>query len=457
MEFFKSRSGCFFAKIFFVFSLTGFLFFWEVQGHCTNEARVELCRGHYQSAEQAKRQLERFAESYCSLSQWKVRAERISKGILRGAGLLPLPEKTALKPIVHSRRIHEGYAVENVAFESLPGFFVTGNLYHPVDVEGPFAGILCPHGHFREPNGGGRFRPDRQKRCAALARMGAIVFSYDMVGWGESKQVGHSYPKVLELQLINSIRAIDFLLDYENVDPNRIGVTGASGGGTQSFLLTAVDDRIGVCVPVVMVSAHFFGGCDCESGMPIHKSGSHQTNNAEIVALAAPRPQLIISDGQDWTKNVPEIEFPYIKNVYELYGAQDMVKNIHLPNEGHDYGFSKRKGMYRFMAEHLGLSLDKITGPDGSIDESPIVIEKPEQMHVFTPEHPRPDYAIDANSVTELLKRVSTESLYPGTEEAKSILQQEPEEDSNSVSVFYKGGSTVRFDMYLSCHQAVYL
>jgi hypothetical protein len=368
-----------------------------------SKSEPQLCRGYYQSEEVAKEQLAKFARCYSNLDEWKARAKHVREGIVRGAELKPMPKKSALNPIIHSRRKHKGYTVENVAFESLPGFFVTGNLYRPQNSKGPFAGVLCPHGHFREPNGGGRFRDDMQKRCATLARMDAVVLSYDMVGWGESNQTTHKHPKVLALQLNNSIRAVDFLVSLEDVDPNRIGVTGASGGGTQTFLLTAVDDRVAVSVPVVMVSAHFFGGCRCESGMPIHKSDSHETNNANIAALAAPRPQLIISDGDDWTKNTPDVEFPYIKNVYRLYGAENLVENLHLPDEKHDYGPSKRAGAYKFLAKHLGLSLDKVTKSDGSIDESDITIEKPETMHVFTTEHPRPAHTVKDNKAIDAL------------------------------------------------------
>jgi dienelactone hydrolase len=371
-----------------------------------SKSEPQLCRGYYQSEEAAEEQLAKFAWSYSNPNEWKARAKRVREGILRGAELMPQPQKCPLNPIIHSRRKYKGYTVENVAFESLPGFFVTGNLYRPQDGKGPFASVLCPHGHFREPNGGGRFRDDMQKRCATLARMGAVVFSYDMVGWGESNQTTHKHPKALTLQLNNSICAIDFLVSLEDVDPNRIGVTGASGGGTQTFLLTAVDNRIAVSVPVVMVSAHFFGGCNCESGMPIHKSDTHETNNADIAALAAPRPQLVISDGDDWTKNTPKVEFPYIKNVYRLYGAEAVVENLHLPKEGHDYGPSKRAGAYKFLAKHLGLSLDKVTKSDGSIDEGDIVIERPETMHVFTPDHPRLPHTVQCDEALEALLRL---------------------------------------------------
>ena len=378
------------------------------QGTPEKETKSEpqLCQGYFQSEQAAREQLNKFARSYSNLDEWKARTKRIRDGILRGAELLPPIKKCPLNPVIHSRRQYRGYTVENVAFESLPGFFVTGNLYRPQNGRGPFAGILCPHGHFREPNGGGRFRPDQQKRCATLARMGAVVFSYDMVGWGESNQTTHKHPKVLALQLNNSICAVDFLLSLKDVDPNRIGVTGASGGGTQTFLLTAVDNRVAVSVPVVMVSARFFGGCHCESGMPIHKSDAHETNNADIAALAAPRPQLIISDGKDWTKNTPRVEFPYIKNVYRLYGTEAMVENLHLPDEGHDYGPSKRAGAYRFFAKHLGLSLDKVAKPEGSIDESDITIEKPESMHVFTADHPRLPHTVQCDEALEALLRL---------------------------------------------------
>ena len=365
--------------------------------------KPQLCVGNYQTEEQARAQLARFGEMYSNLAEWKQRAQRVREGILRGAELWPLPKKCPLNPMVRDRRQYDGYTVENVAIESLPGVFVTGSLYRPTKGAGPFPAVMCPHGHWGKADDYGRFRPDMQKRCATFARMGAVAFSYDMVGYGDWANAGwkHHRPKVLKLQLWNSIRILDFLTARKDVDPKRIAVTGASGGGTQTFLLAAVDDRVAVSVPVVMVSAHFFGGCVCESGMPIHKSRMHETSNTDIAALAAPRPQLIVSDGKDWTKNVPDVEFPYIQSVYALYGAEDRIEFWHLANEKHDYAWSKRIGVYKFLAKHLGLQLAEVIDRNGAINEDFVVIEEKEKLYVFAPDHPRPSRAVNPGA-TEL-------------------------------------------------------
>jgi dienelactone hydrolase len=363
-------------------------------------AKPILCRGHYQSETEAVTQLARIADTYTSLEQWQARAARVRQQILVGAQLDPLPDRTPLNAIVHRLRTHDGYTVESAAFEARPGFFVYGNLYRPTGKPGPRPAILCPHGHSGGRTGG-RLRPDHQHRCATLARMGAVVFSYDMIGYGDSGHLGwkHSHPQALTLQTWSSMRAIDFLQSLPDVDKARIGVTGCSGGGTQTFLLTALDQRVRVAIPVVMVSAHFFGGCHCESGMPIHKTPELETNNVEIAALAAPRPLMLISVGGDWTKNTPRVEFPHIQAVYRLYDQESRAVNAHFAKETHGYHRSKRQAMYPFMVKHLGLDPRGVFDPaTGVFDESKTTLETPEQMRVFGAHEPLPPQALAPGS-----------------------------------------------------------
>ncbi|MEJ7767208.1 MAG: acetylxylan esterase [Chitinophagaceae bacterium] len=366
-----------------------------------------LCRGQYFTEDQGKAALVDFAETYNDRGTWEKRAQRIRRLILNGAKLNNYTASTPLRPIIHSKKVYDGYSVENVAFESMPGFFVTGNLYRPLKNQSAYAAILAPHGHGPDP----RFKEYVQKRCAVLAKMGAYVFAYDMIGSGDADQCIHKHSDAVALQIINGKRAIDFMESLPGVDKKRIAMTGESGGGTQTFLLTALDKRVAVSVPVVMVSSYFFGGCVCESGMPIHKSKDFQTSNVEIAALAAPRPMLLISDGKDWTKNTPETEYPYIRNIYRYYGKENLVENVHLPLEGHDYGINKRKAAYRFLAKHLSLSLDRVTNSGGEIDESFVTVLDSSLLHAFDSQHPKPAHAVKGDAaVSSLLEKVVTKN-----------------------------------------------
>lgn len=357
-----------------------------------------LCPDEYFTEAQGKEFLEKQRGTYKTGEEWNGRAKQIRAHILKGADLEKFPTKCPLNPVFGDKRVYDGYEVQNVAFESLPGVYVTGSLYTPVGSKGAIPGILSPHGHWSDPADYGRYKPDLQKRFAEMARMGAMVYAYDMVGYGQLAELGwkHEHPLTLKLQLWNSIRGIDFLLSM-GADPNRIGVTGESGGATQTFLLTAVDDRVAVSVPVVQVSAHFFGGCVCESGMPVHKDVGYQTNNVEIAACAAPRPLMIISDGDDYTKNTPEVEYPHLKYIYTLIGKPENVEYAHFANEKHGYDYSKRAAAFPFLAKHLGLDLSKAVNPDGSLNEKGVVIEEQKTLYCFDEKHPFPESAVRKN------------------------------------------------------------
>lgn len=364
-----------------------------------NPEKPDLCQGRFYTEEQAVKVHEDLASHYTDKKSWEKHAALIRKGILEGSEFNTLTLKKPTNISIHSKKELNGYSVENVSFQSLEGIYVTGNLYRPLVQSKKMAGILCPHGHGQDP----RLKEYTQQRCATLARMGAVVFAYDMIGMGDSKQCDHKIPKAVKLQLANSTAALDFLLGLPNIDKERIGMTGESGGGTQTFLLTAIDSRIKVSVPVVMVSGYFFGGCVCESGMPIHKRPTHQTTNVEIAALAAPRPMLLVSDGGDWTNNTPKQEYPFIKRIYSFYGAENQLKNVHLPNEKHDYGISKRLAAYEFLAKHLKLDINKVM-INGKIDESANTVLSPTDLQVFDDKHPLPANALMGNdAVMKLL------------------------------------------------------
>ena len=353
----------------------------------------QLRIGHHWTPDEANLKMKEYASKWRDRNSWEKRASAIREGILKGLFWGKMPEVVGdFDPIIHSRRKMKGYYVENIAIKSFPGFYITGNLYSPANPSERNPAILSPHGHAANK----RLTEDVQKRCAAFARMGAIAFAYDMVGYAESTQTTHKMPIAALLQTWNSTRVLEYLLSRPDVDADRIGMTGGSGGGTQTFVLTAIDDRIKVSAPVVQVSAHFFGGCVCESGMPIHESAAHQTNNVELAAMSAPRPLLLVSNGADWTRNTPRIEYPYVRSVYALYDAEHKAEHVHLFGEGHDYGYSKRSAVYPFFAHHLGLPYKRIPYDNG-FDESFVTVLSPDELYVFNDAHPRPANALQGD------------------------------------------------------------
>ncbi len=294
---------------------------------------------------------------YKSKEEWEKRKEFLRQQILVAAGLWPMPPKNPLKPRYYHKLEHNKYTVETVSIETYPGYFLVGDLYVPKG-KGLFPAILTPHGHFDF----GRFNNDTinsiPARCINFASQGYLVFSYDMVGYNDTRQVGHSFANdsisrlyginLLGLQLRNSIRALEFLLSLPDVDTSRLGITAASGGGTQTFLLTAVDDRFHAAAPVNMVSNNMQGGDLCEGAPGLRIN----TFNVEISAMVAPMPLLLISDTYDWTYNTRNTIIPMVRSIYNLYNADDKLKNAHF-DYIHNYNKASREAVYEFFGKWL--------------------------------------------------------------------------------------------------------
>src|SRR5436190_19844150 len=332
-----------------------------------------------------------------SKTAWVKRAERVRRQILLSQGLWPMPTKTPLNPVLHGKIDRGDHTVEKVFFESAPGFFVTGNLYRPKNVTGKAPGVLFAHGHWADArlsestevelrrelaDGEERFeqggRSRFQSMCVQLARMGCVVWQWDMLGNSDSQQLSmqlvHGFKtqrpemntvenwglfspqaeahlqSVMGLQTWNSIRSLDFLLSLPEVDPSRIAITGASGGGTQTMLLAAIDPRVTLSFPAVMVSTAMQGGCTCENASLLRVN----TGNIEFAGLFAPKPQGM-TNANDWTKEMATKGFPDLKQLYTLLGAPDKVMLKRGEYFPHNYNAVSRSAFYGWINKHFKL------------------------------------------------------------------------------------------------------
>lgn len=340
---------------------------------------------HERSPEEGLADLRRLEGLYSDKAGWEQRRAELQQGFRRILGLSGFPKKPASAPKLTPIRKYKDYTVQNFSLETLPGVYLCGSIYRPLKVKGRIPVVFNPDGHFDSA----RYRVDGQLRAANLARMGMLSVSYDLFGWwGESElQVmrhTHFRSHVQPLQVHNATLLFDWILSMPEADNARVAITGASGGGSQTMLMTALDDRIKVSVPVVMMSSFFAGGCPCESGMGIHLCAGG-TNNVEMAAMAAPRPQLIVSDGDDWTRLVPQNDMPFLRRTYGFYGAQAKLQDVYLGKEKHDYGISKRQAMYAFLDEQFKLNGAGLRTPDGRYSETGVVIEPHDALRAFGP------------------------------------------------------------------------
>ena len=361
-----------------------------------------------------------------SVQDWEPRRDFVRRQLIISQGLWPMPTKSPLNAVIHGKIDQGDYTVEKVYFESAPGFYVTGNLYRPKNISGKVPAVVFPHGHWTDARF--LFQPDKfvrdeiatgqerfengghsrfQSMCVQLARMGCIAWQIDALSDSDSKQfspeVIHRFAKqrpemnrtegwglyspqaeanlqsVMGLQTLNSIRSIDFLLTLPEVDPNRLAVTGSSGGGTQTMLLAATDPRLALSYPVVMVSTSMQGGCTCENATLLRVN----SGNVEIAALFAPKPQGM-NTANDWTKEMATKGFPDLQSLYNLYGKKDYVtlqRGEHFP---HNYNAVSRMGFYEVLNRHFKLGQQS---PIVEKDYTPLPKEK---LTVWDDSHPAP-------------------------------------------------------------------
>jgi dienelactone hydrolase len=297
---------------------------------------------------------------FATREAWEERASFLRKQILASAGLLPMREKRPLNAQVFDKLERQGYSVEKVLIETLPGFYLGGNLYRPLGKQGPFPGVVSPHGHWAYGRLENTALVSVPGRAMSLARQGYVVFNYDMIGQNDTDQIPHHWSEArydlwnigpMGIQLWNSIRATDFVSSLPDVDPTKIVATGASGGGTQTFFLMAVDDRIKAAAPVNMISATAQGGV-CENAANL-RAGWTDFSNMVVGALMAPRPLILISNGGDWTVETPKEVFPAIQSIYRLHGAENHVANVHFPQFIHNYNKESREAVYQFFNRHI--------------------------------------------------------------------------------------------------------
>ena len=338
--------------------------------------KIKLYEYPRRHEDEGRQMLNYLSSLYSGQAQWEERRALLRREVRERLQIDQFLDSCVKNPtaILSKVRRHDGYTTQNICIELTPGQHVFGTIYASLK-KGKKPLIVCPDGHWPS-----RYRDDEQQRLATLARMGAICVDFDLYGYSQSAaEVGnHNTARAHVFQAACSLTLLDWMLkNRRDIDTTRVAANGGSGGGTHTVLLALLDDRITASAPVVHVASHFDGGCPCESGMPVQLAGGG-TCEAELAAIIAPRPLLLVSDGGDWTSTNPTLEYPFIQRIFGFYNATGNVRNVHLPNERHDFGPNKRQAVYDFFADVF--QLDR-----SMIDESKVTIEPAEVMQTQLP------------------------------------------------------------------------
>jgi cephalosporin-C deacetylase-like acetyl esterase len=322
-------------------------------------------------------------------AEWEKRSRYLRARLQQGFGTLP-EKPCPLQPKVLGVLKRDGYRVEKLLFQTMPGVWMTANAYVP-DRPGKHPALLAVHGHWR----GARLDPVVQRRCIGPAKLGYFVLAVDAFGAGErglTRNLGEYHGEMVAatllptgrtlagLQVYENLRAVDYLRTRPEVDGTKVAITGASGGGNQTMYAGAWDDRFGAVVPVCSVGTYqaYLGTacCMCE----VVPGALRFTEEGGILGLTAPRGLLVINvtrDGVQFSIPAAKKSLAFAAGVYKVYGQPERVRHTTL-DWHHDYSQAMREALYGWLAKHL-----KGEGDGSPIPEPPLKAEDPEALRCF--------------------------------------------------------------------------
>jgi dienelactone hydrolase len=346
---------------------------------------------------------------------WERRLRAVRQGLARSFGRVP-EQAAPLAPEVLGTIRREGYAIERLTFQSRPGVRVTANLYRPDPAPGRAPAVLSVHGHWPWA----RIDPHVQPRCIGLARLGYVVLGVDAFGAGERAVEpgpgtyhgallgGSLWPvgtPLIGLQVYDNRRAVDYLISRPEVDPTRLAITGASGGGNQTFYAGASDERFAAVIPVCGIGTYdaylTTACCVCE----VNAGGAAYATAGDLLAMVAPRALLVISATRDaFQFSVGEAakSIAAARERYRLLGHPEKIRHVAIES-GHDYNQPMREAMYGWVEKWL-----RGRGDGSPIAEPPITVEDVEALRCYPRGTTRPKTIV---TIPEFARREGQERL----------------------------------------------
>ena len=320
--------------------------------------------------------------------RWQASLEKRRQQWLEMLGLWPLPERTPLEATVTGTLDRGDYVVEKVHFQCVPGAYVPGNIYRPAHVTGPLPAVLYLCGHTK-----GKVNPTYQANPRWFGQHGYIALVLDPIQLGEAQGMHHGtyhhgrwdwYSRGYApagTEIWNAMRALDYLETREDVDGDRMGVTGLSGGGAMSWFLGAADERVKAVVPVCQTGSveHLVtdratdGHCDCAFWI-----NTYRWCTADIGALIAPRALMVAAGTEDiiWR---PYAFREALHRIHHQYAALDVAEKVALVEDLTPHGYSPklRKAIFQWFNLHL-------KGDDSPVtDDVTDYVEPEENLLVF--------------------------------------------------------------------------